>query len=652
MQFFSPEAFLFLWAVPGLLFLFWISQQLWRKRLAQFAEFETVRNKLMPAYDPKERTLRLGHLILIFLFAALALARPQWGEAKKKIERKGVDLIILLDTSLSMLAEDVKPSRFQKSKLELKTLVRNLKGDRVGMIAFAGSGFLQAPLTLDYSTFLLFLDAVEVGYIPDPGTSLAQALRLAARSFPTNNLKYKALILFTDGEDHIGGVEQALAEIKKQGIRIYSIGVGTLEGQPIPLRDEQGRKSGFKKDRSGEIVITKLNPPLLEKIALETGGLYLPSTPSEEEISVVLKHREGLGKKQFKERMVDEKEEHFQIFLFMAVCFLILEMLCRRMKPQASVRNHAQAASVLILFFLFSGFLESPKGLTDKGNKLYREKKYQSALKLYQTAKVKNPESPAIRYDLGTTQYQLNQYQEAGKELEKAAADSAAHPELQAKALYNYGNTQYRLGNFQKAIEAYQKTLELNPKDVDAKYNLEFLLKEKSIFEKKNQERKKQQNPQQNQQQQQQQQQPDQSQKPQNQEGHEGQDKSKDQQKQDQKNEKEQDQNPQPQSQSKEDKENQEKQEEKDQQQPQQPQQAPEKDKSDQQQQPGAEPQPMPTAGDLKDKKPEGKTPLQGQMSLENAIQLLDALKDSEKELQDLRRPQLQSNQPQVEKDW
>lgn len=648
MQFFAPEAFIFLWSLPALALLFWISRRIWTTRLANFAETETVRNKLMPAYDPQERYTRLAYLLLVFIFATLALARPQWGEAKKRIERKGIDLIILLDTSLSMLAEDVKPNRFEKAKLEIKTLVRHLKGDRIGMIAFAGSGFLQAPLTLDYSTFLLFLDAIKVGYIPDPGTSLAQAFRLTIRSFPANNLKHKGVILFTDGEDHLGGIEQALEEIKKQGIRVYPIGVGTAEGQPIPLQDEQGRKVGFKKDRSGEIVITKLNQPMLEKIAIETGAVYLPSTPSEEEIGVLLKHMEGLGKKQLKERLITEKEDHFQIFLFLAVCFLVLEILCPRIKRSAVTSNSLRAVAVLAVFLLFSGFLESPKGLTDKGNKLYREKKYQSALRLYQKAKIKNPENPAIRYDLGTTLYQLNQYQDASKELEKAIADSVKNSELQARALYNYGNAQYRLGNFEKAIEAYQKTLELNPKDVDAKYNLEFLLKEKSLFEKKDQERKKQ-NKQQQQKQsqdQQQQQQKQQSQQPDQAKDQKDQreDSSKDQQKQEQqKEEQDQKKQQQPQPRPEED------QQQKDQDERQQPQEGKGKEEESEPQQ--RKPEPLPS-DELKDAKKEGKAPLQGQMSLENAIQLLDALKDGEKELQDLRRPPVSRNQAEVAKDW
>lgn len=652
MQFFKPEAFQYLWAVPFLGILAWFSHRLWMQKVEQMGNQQTFRHKLMPRYRIAEWGIRTFYLSLVFIFATIALAQPQWGEEKKTVQRKGIDMIFLLDTSLSMLAEDIKPNRFQKSKLEIKSFIRRLEGDRVGIVAFAGSGFLQAPLTLDYAAFLLFLDSVDVGYIPDPGTSLDQAIRLASRSFPDDSLKHKAIVVFSDGEDHEGNIEAALKEASRQNVRVYTIGVGTIKGDPIPLKDDRGNRSGFKKDRQGEIVITKLNEELLQKIANETGAVYLPSTPSEREIDLILKHMESLGQRQFKERLVLEKEDHYQLFLFLAFLFLGFEMLVRR-----SVKTASQSLVILFVFLMFSGFLKGPKQLTDDGNDNYAQKRYQSALEQYREAQVKAPEDPTIRYNLATTLYQVREFQEARKEFEQAIK-LADNDDLRSKALYNYGNTQYRLGNFDQAIDSYQKSLEINPDDEDAKYNLEFLMKQKSLFEKKDQDRKQSQQEQQQKQQQQQQQQ----------------------QKQQQQQQQEQKQDEQQQQQDQEDKTDQTQQgEEKkeDQKSPgQKEQEEQEKDREEKQDQGQAgegqqeqKEEPEPQDGDVQgrldqdqqEEKEEPKEeqeemppakPLQGQMTMENALQLLDAMNEAEKDLQDLRRPPSNREQPPPLKDW
>ena len=665
MLIFEPKYFLLFWTVPVLIGIFLFSRSLWEARLNTLGNPETVKNKLMPLYRPTLRTQTI-YLSLVFIFAITALTRPQWGEEKKKLERKGANLVFLLDTSLSMLAEDIKPNRLEKSRLEMKSFVRHLKGDRIGMVAFAGSSFLQCPLTLDYSAFLLFLDAVTVGYIPDPGTSLAQALGVAIRSFPKEDLKHKAVIIFTDGEDHEGGMEEVMEAAKKAAVRIYTIGLGTPEGGPIPLKDEQGRKSGFKKDLSDQTVITKLNKDLLEKVAQATGGVYVPSTPSEQEVEIILKHLESLGKKQLEERSVTERDDQFQLFLMLALIFLIAEMLLRRTR-----KLETKTLAILLCFFLFCGFLESPRGLNKKGNDLYTQKKYQSALEAYRKAQVKEPEDPVIRYNLATTLYQVDEYNQAAKDLETAIQQSK-DPEVKSKAYYNYGNAQYRLGNFEKAIEAYKKSLEVNPKDVDSKYNLEFLQKEKNRFEKKDQERQQdqqsQEQPQPDQQQQQQdkpqnkedqkqaesenenQQQPHQGgqgqdEKDKEQKGPEGETSKDEKEKQKQQDQQKQDQERKQQEKEQEEKKQQEKEKKDKEQQQQEQQQDQQQEEQNEKKQEQQEP---------KEQQGKAPKPLQGQMTMENAMRILEAMKESEKELQDLRRPPVEPQQSEhpPAKDW
>ena len=478
MQFFRPEYFLYLWLVPAVLALFIFSHKLWQKKLQKLVRDKVLLAKLIEGYRTSEWLRRALLVTLAVLCMILALARPQWGEEKRTVQRKGVDIIFMVDTSLSMLAEDIKPNRLGKAKFEIESFIRNLGGDRIGMVTFAGSGFLQTPLTLDHAAFLLFLDAVQVGFLPDPGTSLAQAIHLAIRTFPQKELKYKALILFTDGEDHDGNIEQSIEEAKKANTRIYTIGLGTAEGEPIPLRNEKGERSGFKKDRNGQIILTKLNQPLLERLAKETGGIYMPATPGEKEVDFILKHLRGWGEQQFAEKMIVEREDQYQVFLVFALIFLITEMLVRRKNKKIPTLMACLAA-----FFLFTGFFETSQSLVKKGNENFQNKRYQSALENYRKVQIKNPDAPEVLYDLGTALYKVDSFQESAQDLETAA--KTQDPQLKARTLYNFGNAQYRLGNFEKAIESYKKALALDPNDKDSKYNLEFLQKQKSKFEKK-----------------------------------------------------------------------------------------------------------------------------------------------------------------------
>lgn len=682
MQFYEPSQFTLLAFIPLLLILFSLGKRVGEKRLSRLGNASFIQKRLIPNLSMEKR--RLGHLFIIMIFAlsTLALARPQWGEEKKRVERKGVDILFLLDTSLSMLAEDIKPDRLRKSKLEIKNLIRHFKGHRVGMVAFAGSSFLQCPLTLDYAAFLLFVDALKPGYIPNPGTSLSKALEQGSGAFSKESHKYKAMILFTDGEDHEGGVIEAIEAAKKAGVRIYAVGVGTNEGAPIPLRSESGGQvSGYKKDRNGGVIITRLNPQVLEGIARETGGLYLPATASEKEIDILLKHLETLGARKLKERIISEREDHYQLFLFLAFLFLLCEMLLGEKKKLLS-----RLALPLLAFFVFTGFFNSPRSHVEKGNQHVEEKKYQTAVEEYRKAEVAKPKDPVIRYNLGTALYHLFQYRDAEKELEQALS-AAKDSSTQSRGLYNYGNTKYRLGDFDKAIDAYKEVLNLSPKDEDAKYNLEFLRKKKSQFEKKQEERKKQ-NPQSQQKNQENQKKQEQQTQPQNQKKNQDQGQQQQQQSQTQNG---QQQKPEEASnggqrkeQDQEDKQQQGEEGQKgDQQQPDNQQgseedkdekqapvgrdnqetkdrpgeggQLPEQQTGQQEQQERHEGEPQQENQGRPEEKPQtetGRAPLQGQMNQENALRILNALMESEKELKDLRRPPVDPGSREPLKDW
>ena len=326
MQFYEPERLQFLWLIPLLVLLFWYAEQKKQRLLRVFMQL-----KHLPLLAPSFSRARLNWKRFLVVsgtaFCVLALAQPQWGEEKKKVSRKGIDLIFLVDTSLSMLAQDVKPSRIEKAKFEMKTFLKHLKGDRIGIVSFAGSGFLQSPLTLDYSAFSLFANSIQVGDVPDPGTNLREGIRLAAQSFPKGKGKHKAIVILSDGENMESEIRDAVEIAKQDNVRIYTIGLGTKNGEPIPLMSETGKISGYKKDRSGNVVVSKLNETLLQEAAQTTGGLYFPATPSERETDLIYQHIQGLGKKELKEQVVVEREDHFQSFLLLAFLCLLCEAI-------------------------------------------------------------------------------------------------------------------------------------------------------------------------------------------------------------------------------------------------------------------------------------------------------------------------------------
>lgn len=326
MQFYNQEYLPLFWIVPPVVGLsFWYAIRAKGARLKKLGNIHTVSR--MSDFSFRDWRFKVLVLILAVFFLFFSLLRPQWGEEKKKIKQKGLDVIFLLDTSLSMLAADVKPNRIEKAKIEIKTFVKKIKGDRIGLIPFAGSSFLQSPLTLDYSAFFLFLDAISVGYIPDPGSSLSDALLNAIRAFPKGEKKYRAVVVFSDGEFHGEDFSEISKQASQQGIRIYTVGLGSKEGEPIPLKAGKGKIVGYKKDTSGQVVITRLNEQVLTQIANQTGGLYFPSTAGEQEMDLIYKDMQTLGKRELKEKMLTEREEHYQLFLLIGLMLVMVSAL-------------------------------------------------------------------------------------------------------------------------------------------------------------------------------------------------------------------------------------------------------------------------------------------------------------------------------------
>jgi len=312
------------WAIVGLIvFFIWAAHH--RKMLLErFAEKELL-DEIASSVNFKRQTLKHVLIVLALILSVLALMRPQWGFQWRKVKRKGLDIVIALDVSKSMLATDVKPNRLKRSKLAVKDLVKKLNSDRIGLIAFSGTSFLQCPLTVDYSGFLLALDDLDVNTIPKGGTSISSAIKLATQIFEGTQKKHKILVIITDGEDHEGNPLAASEFARKEKLKIYSIGIGTPEGELIQIRDERGKKT-FLKDKEGNVVKSRLNEEILQQIALNTNGAYVRSSGAEFGLDYIYEQKlSSIEKREIKAKMSKFYYERFQIPLALALLLLVVE---------------------------------------------------------------------------------------------------------------------------------------------------------------------------------------------------------------------------------------------------------------------------------------------------------------------------------------
>jgi Ca-activated chloride channel family protein len=261
----------------------------------------------------------------------------------EEVKREGVDILIALDVSKSMLAEDIAPNRLAKAKYEIREFISKLKGDRVGIIPFAGIAYTHCPLTLDYGAALLFLDFVNEKTIPYQGTSISSAIETAIHSFPEKNKKYKVLLIITDGEDHEEEVEALAQKAKEEGIVIYTIGIGSLEGVPIPDYNANGERIAYKKDQNGDIILTKLNAEILKDIAEANNGRFFHVTPQNPELDMIHQEISQMEKQEYGEKQFTSFEDRYQYILILAIILIFIDfMISERAKASTEWKGRFQ----------------------------------------------------------------------------------------------------------------------------------------------------------------------------------------------------------------------------------------------------------------------------------------------------------------------
>lgn len=327
MEWGQAKNFIWLWSVFAVGVVFLVSS--WRKGLeiGRFGDAELVR-RLISSFSPFKRFLKRMFILATVFFIVLALCQPHFKKRDVFVERKGIDVVIAVDVSNSMLAKDIPPSRLEKAKLELSGLIDKLKTDRVGIVAFAGEAFIQCPLTLDKNAVKLFLSTVSPSLVRLQGTDITKALQVSAQAFGEKNEGGKVIILLTDGEGHEDDPLETVKKAYEKGIHIYTIGIGTPDGSTLPGEANQG----YKKDRKGEVVLSRLNEGLLKAIAKNAGGEYYRSSRGEVEVERIVSSLGKLTQKDFQSQWLAEYEENYQFFVFLAILLLMVEQILSERK--------------------------------------------------------------------------------------------------------------------------------------------------------------------------------------------------------------------------------------------------------------------------------------------------------------------------------
>lgn len=323
-RFEHPEYLYFLYLLPLIVIGYFFLYKKKKKQLATFASNQMLKI-LMESKSFYKESLKFVLILLAIAFLVLALANPQVGSRLEEVKQVGIDVYILLDVSNSMKAEDIKPDRLSKAKNEISNLIKRLQGDRIGLIIFAGEAFIQFPLTTDYSAANLFLSSVDANSIPQQGTAIAAALSLANKSFDYSSGTQKVVVIITDGEDHEGDLQSAIDKANESNVLIYTIGMGSPDGTPIPVYDSRGNNVGFKQDNQGNIVLTKLDETALRKIASDGKGKFYISSTYQDELDLIYKDLAKLEKTEFGTKRITDYEDKYYYFLIPALILLFIE---------------------------------------------------------------------------------------------------------------------------------------------------------------------------------------------------------------------------------------------------------------------------------------------------------------------------------------
>ncbi|MEZ4648813.1 MAG: VWA domain-containing protein [Candidatus Eisenbacteria bacterium] len=517
MRFAAPEFLHLLWILP-ILGIWWIFRI--RRAEADLARWcgHPLWSRMVPDRRVWAPYVKAVLVLLAGAFLAVAAARPQVGSRVVEMKKSGIDVIVALDVSESMLAEDLSPDRITRAKQEIGSLIDRLKGDRIGLVAFAGDAFVQCPLTLDYGAARMFLRYMDTGLVPIPGTAIARAVDVAVKAHEVSDAEdFQAVVLITDGEDHEGDVQAAAERAVDAGVKVFAVGIGTAKGEPIPVRDARGNVKDYKRDRNGEVILTKCDAATLEALCRTTGGRYFDGGSGGLALDRLYEEIESMEERELEGGWATEFEDRYGYFVAAALFLLLLDWLIGTRKRFGRARRRllrvatATATTATLLLGLTglgvggssaacegsgaSGWSGGAPGVgigasrvgfgaiarwfgptdayADEGTSAYGKGEFEAARDFYEAYGRENPDDPRVDYNLGTTLYQTRELDPSESSLQRALR--ADDPKLRARAFYNLGDVQVKKGDLEAAREVVPDGVIHDPSDRDAKTNFEIV---------------------------------------------------------------------------------------------------------------------------------------------------------------------------------
>lgn len=459
--------------ILGVVYLFGLYRS--RKKLKKAGDIELLK-ELMPDVSVWRPAAKFCLLLTALALMIIMLARPQFGTKINNEKRTGIETIIAMDISNSMLAEDVVPSRLDRSKMMVENLVDNFNDDKIGLIVFAGDAFVQLPITSDYVSAKMFLESIDPSMMASQGTDAAAAINMAVNSFTHDEGVGKAIILITDGEDHEGGALEAAANAKEKGMRVYVLGVGSPKGAPIPIPGT----NDFMTDNSGKTVMSALNEDMCKQIASAGGGVYIHVDNNSNAQQQLNNELDKLAKKEMETTIYSEYDDQFQAVCIIVLLLLIIEVcILERKNPIfrkfSLFGKKAGKASMIIIFLMTSAasFAQTDRDYVREGNRHFRKGNFAEAEVSYRKAQEKNVNNPQASYNLANSMFAQRKDSAAIVQFEQAVK-SETNPYRKAQSYHNIGVVCQGHKMFGEAIEAYKNALRLNPNDHTTRYNLEL----------------------------------------------------------------------------------------------------------------------------------------------------------------------------------
>jgi len=466
-----------LWLLP-LAAVALIVQSRKKKRAMQVFAEPHLLDRLTVLHSRGRRFIKAMLLLLSLGLLLFALAGPRWGSHYEEVSQKGVDIMLLVDVSPSMLVEDISPNRLERARREILDFLKVVQGDRVGLIAFAGAAFIQCPLTLDYAALEMFLSALHPDLIPVAGTDLGAAIDMGISAFDDQSATDKVMLLITDGEDNETRGIKAAHRAAAKGVKIFVFGIGDVGGGPIPELDGSG---GFKKDRQGKLILSKLQEEGLQQIASLTGGIYVRSVAGDLDLDIL--YFDGIKSRtqarELKSGKIKVYEERFPLFVLAAFIILLVEgFIDEKIRYRANSGRKAAVARPGLVFWVILAICfatASRSTAVESPDELYRKGRFAEAEKAYARSDMDNPKDLRYRYNRGCAAYQAGDYQAAAAAFASVLRRSE-DDDMRFKATFNLGNATYQQGDFQSAVQHYKQAITYDPSSQDARHNLELAL--------------------------------------------------------------------------------------------------------------------------------------------------------------------------------